>query len=248
MSEASAGPARGRSGVSSFNDPAGVREEYASERGLATRASVYRWSEGPDAASIAFAAVAEAAPRRVLDAGCGRGQLAERIARELRASVIGLDQSERMVELTRARGVDAVVADVQELPFVDAEFDCAVAAWMLYHVPDVERALAELARVLRPGGRLVAVTNGVAHMRELRELLGLDLLETPFSAENGAELLGRHFRSVERRDASGTVLFPDRDSAQTYVDATRSMRGSTLPAFEGPLRVTRAPYVFVAEA
>jgi hypothetical protein len=81
----------------------------------------------------------------------------------------------------------------------------------------------------------------------LRELLGLEPLETPFSAENGEALLRRRFRTVERRDATGTVLFPDRDSAQTYVDATSSMRGRALPALDGPLRVTRAPYVFVAE-
>ena len=44
-----------------------------------------------------------------------------------------------MVELARARGVDARVGDVQELPFADGAFDCVVAAWMLYHVPDLDR-------------------------------------------------------------------------------------------------------------
>ena len=44
-----------------------------------------------------------------------------------------------MVELARARGVDARVGDVQALPFEDESFDAALAAWMLYHVPDVER-------------------------------------------------------------------------------------------------------------
>ena len=48
----------------------------------------------------------------------------------------------------QARGVHAVIGDVQELPFPDADFDCAVAAWMLYHVPDLDRGIAELARVL----------------------------------------------------------------------------------------------------
>lgn len=230
-----------------LDDPEQVREEYANEQGLEARASVYRWSDGPDAPAMAFDAVAEVSPRRVLDAGCGRGQLAERIARELGAVVIGVDQSERMVQLTRARGVEAVVGDVRELPFADGEFDCVVAAWMLYHVSGVDRALAELARVLRPGGRLVAVTNGIAHMRELRTLVGAEPVVSAFSAENGEELLRRRFRSVERRDATGAVLFPDRASAQGYVDAARSMRGRVVPPLDGPLRVTRAPYVFVAE-
>ena len=64
-----------------------------------------------------------------------------------------------MVELTCSRGVEALVGDVQALPFDDGSFDAAVAAWMLYHVPDVDRPIAELAPVSRPGGRLVAVTN-----------------------------------------------------------------------------------------
>ena len=72
-----------------------------------------------------------------------------------------------MVELTRERGVDARVADAMDLPFEDASFDAVVAMWMLYHVPDLDVALAEVRRVLRPGGLFVAVTNGDAHMAGL---------------------------------------------------------------------------------
>ena len=212
-----------------LDDPQHVRAEYANEQGLEARASIYRWSDGPDAPSMALEAVAEVSPRRVLDVGCGRGQLAERIGRELGSAVIGVDQSDRMVQLTRARGVEAVVGDVLELPFLDGEFDCVVAAWMLYHVSDVDRALSEIARVLRPGGRLVAVTNGIAHMRELYELLGAEHAESTFSAENAEPQLRRCFRTVERRDATGSVVFPDRGAAQAYVDATFSLAGSALP-------------------
>ena len=72
------------------------------------------------------------------------------------------------MELTAARGVEARVADVQDLPFADDSFDVVAAMWMLYHVPDLDRGLAEVRRVLRPGGRLVAVTNGDGHTAELR--------------------------------------------------------------------------------
>src|SRR6266581_1282352 len=94
----------------------------------------------------------------------------DRLRNELGVTVIGVDQSERMVELQRSKGIDARVGDVQKLPFADGEFDVALAAWMLYHVPDLDRGLAELARVLRPGGRLVAVTNAEDHLRELWDL------------------------------------------------------------------------------
>jgi SAM-dependent methyltransferase len=151
-----------------------------------------------------------------------------------------------MVELARARGVDARVGDAQELPFEDESFDCALAAWMLYHVPEPERAVAELARVLRPGGRLVAVTNGRKHLQELRDLLGSSP-DSAFDDENGPPVLARHFSHVEERDASGWIAFPDREALESYVKATRTLWSADLPAdFDGPLRVRRAPVVYVA--
>jgi SAM-dependent methyltransferase len=231
------------------NDPDVVRAEYASESGLLGRRAAYRYGRGPDAPSLAFDAVAEVAPRRVLEVGSGPGELAVRIREELGAEVVAIDSSERMVELARERGVDARVGDVQELPFADGEFDCAVAAWMLYHVPDVDRAVGELVRVLKPGGRLVAVTNGVDHLYELRELIGMEpLIETPFDGTNGPPLLRRHLAHVEERDASGTIEFPDRDAVAAYVEASAGLHEGhrTVPPFEGGLVVRRTPVVLVA--
>lgn len=233
----------------SLNDPQAVRAEYATEKGLAGRASAYRWADGTDPHDVVWTAIAEVEPKRALEVGCGRGELAERIERELGAEIVAVDQSERMVELARARGVEALLGDVQDLPFDDGEFDVAVAAWMLYHVPDLDRGLAELARVLRGGGRLVAVTNSGAHVRELYELLAVARPPLSFAAENAGELLRRHFSRVESRAALGTIDFPNREAAQAYVDATVTLRGEgrQLPPLDGALRVTRAPYVFVAE-
>jgi SAM-dependent methyltransferase len=227
------------------NDPAVVAREYATERGLVGRRAAYRWAEGPDPRELVFQAVAETAPARILEVGPGTGELAGRLQAELGAAVVAVDISERMVELTRARGVEAIVADVQDLPFPDGSFDCAVAAWMLYHVPDVERGIAELARVLRPGGRLVAVANGADHWDGLRELVADVRGEMCFTAENAEELLRASFASVVRYDATGWIVFPDRAAAQEFVEATMTLQGE-LPHFEGPLRVRRSPYVLVA--
>jgi SAM-dependent methyltransferase len=233
-----------------LSDPGVVRREYADESGLSVRIAAQESATGPDPRQVALEAVAEVSPRRVLEVGPGRGELSERIARETGAEVVAVDQSERMVELTRARGVEAVVGDVQALPFLDGSFDCAVAAWMLYHVPNLDRALRELRRVLRPDGRLVAVTNSERTMPELWDLLGdAGLRAEGFSAESGQWPLLRHFTIVERRDVRGTVTFPDRDAAYRYVAASpvRSHLAERLPFFPGPLRASRHVVVFVCE-
>ncbi len=142
------------------------------------------------------------------------------------------------------------MGDVQKLPFDDGEFDAAVAAWMLYHVPDVDRAIAELYRVLRPGGRLVAVTNSVENLIELWSLVGEGpKTDYAFGRENGAEILGRRFAHVERLDADGEVTFPDWESARAHVAAspTRGHLADRLPRFDGPLVARRRVSVFVAD-
>jgi SAM-dependent methyltransferase len=232
-----------------LNDPALVREQYADEKDLAARKAIYSDAEGPDARELALQAVAEVAPAVVLEVGGGEGELAERIVRELGAEVVLLDQSERMVEISRNRGLDARVGDVQSLPFADESFDCTVAAWMLYHAADVGLAIAELARVTRPGGRLVAVTNGAGHLAELRELSGGAGWWTgmPFSRENGAEQLGKSFSAVEARHADGWVSIPDDELIWAYLRSmSRVSPPAELPPHELPFRVQRKPTVFVA--
>jgi SAM-dependent methyltransferase len=232
-----------------LDDPAHVRKQYATEANLAARKAAYATAEGPDAREALFEAVAEAAPRRVLEVGGGEGELAERVVRELGAELVGIDQSERMVEIQRGKGIDARVGDTCELPFADGEFEVAVAAWMLYHVADVERALTELARVLRPGGTLVAVTNSADHLRELTDLGGVTSLMagTEFRTENGAELLSRHFARVDRSDAYGWVTFDDAAMRAYAGSSERLAPLLELPPVEKPLRVRREPTIFVAE-
>jgi ubiquinone/menaquinone biosynthesis C-methylase UbiE len=130
-----------------LNDPQLVRRQYETEAGLAVRrGAVARFREGPDAVDAALLAAVEApAPRRVLEVGCGMGQFAERMLAELELDLVAVDQSPRMVELARERGVDARVGDAQELDFDDGRFECVVANWMLYHVDDLDLALAEFS-------------------------------------------------------------------------------------------------------
>ena len=198
------------------------------------------------------AAVAAAKPERVLEVGCGWGELAEWIGRDTGAEVVATDLSPHMVDLARERGVDARIADVQDLPFEDGEFDVAVAAWMLYHVPDLDRGVAELARVLRPGGRLVAVTNSRFHLLELRELVGSGPSTLKFSREDGEAILLAPVRArIAREDIDGAsrVRGPRARSRSTCEHRSRCRRSSrNLPAVvPEPFFARRANSIFVAE-
>jgi SAM-dependent methyltransferase len=234
-----------------FNDPEVVAREYASEeRLLARRVTFVDYVEGQNAEQLAFEALAEIEPRRVLEVGCGTGAFAERMLRELAADVLALDLSPRMVELARGRGVEALVGTAEVLPFRGEEFDCVVANWVLHHVPDLDGGLAEIARVLRPGWRFLAATFGEEDALELWELLGEPTVgQLEFSSENGEVQLRRRFERVERRDADGVIVFPDRRAVTTFLENV--LRGGelidNLPEFDGEFRARSRQSLFVAE-
>jgi len=95
--------------------------------------------------------------------------------------------------------------DAQYIAFKDAQFDFVTANHMLYHVPGIAKALSEVARVLKPGGMLMAATNGAHHMHALDHLLetfdpvyrGEHAMSSSFTLQNGAEQLEPYFEEVE---------------------------------------------------
>jgi ubiquinone/menaquinone biosynthesis C-methylase UbiE len=95
--------------------------------------------------------------RLTLDIGCGEGRLS-RDLKELGHRVVGIDQSEALIRAAREADPDGDyrVADAAELPFDDGEADLAIAFMSLMDMDDMPAALREIARVLVPGGRLVA--------------------------------------------------------------------------------------------
>jgi SAM-dependent methyltransferase len=213
-----------------FDDQAVVRVQYSTEANLQARKALWDGAEGTDPKEILWRTIEEWQPQRVLEVGGGEGELAERIQRELGARVSFVEFSPRMVDLARARGIDAQEGDVQHLPFADAAFDTVVAAWMLYHVPDLEAGLGEIARVLTKGGALIAVTNSVEHIAELRELLAYPpgAFTMAFNSENGEEHLLRHFSAVERFDTVVKATVREREKLVAYRNSV------SVPAAEVP--------------
>lgn len=94
--------------------------------------------------------------KRLLDLGCGEGGYCRALA-ERGADVVGVDGSPRLIEIAKERGgkIEYICANANDLKIDEKAFDVVLAAMSLMDVEDYEGSVAEIARVLRPGGRLV---------------------------------------------------------------------------------------------
>ncbi|MGH9387587.1 MAG: class I SAM-dependent methyltransferase [Vicinamibacterales bacterium] len=137
----------------------------------------------------------EQAGRRVLDAGCGKGRFA-RLVKDThpQALVCGLDLS---IEMLRGvpEGVERCAASMTALPFRDRSFDAAYATESLEHAVEIDTAVGELCRVVRPGGRIVIIDKNAEHWGRLKT----PEWETWFERGEIERLLRRDCRTVESR-------------------------------------------------
>ena len=181
-----------------------------------------------------FAQMAIAPGMRVLELGCGPGNLwlenLERVPEDV--EIVLSDFSEGMLGQAQAalakagphfvfKGIDA-----QEIPFPDDAFDVVIANHMLYHVPDRPKAFTEIRRVLKPGGRFYASTIGKTHMQELHDLMGRfdtslfswgKSAAAAFCLENGAEQLSAFFDQVTMRRYEDDLFVTDADMLLAYI-------------------------------
>jgi SAM-dependent methyltransferase len=232
--------------VASIDDPDLVAREYESlDRLSQRRLDRTGWLRGTDEISALLGAIAEVHPHRVLDAGSGAGEWAALITSP---EVVCVDQSGAAVAIARARGLQALQANIESLPFEDDSFDVVTCNWVLYHVRDLDRALRELVRVLRPGGRFVGGYNLPDHLEELWSVVEHRWPRGAFDGVTGVAALKKHFEFVERRDTTGDVMWENREALQAYLDAYQEMLGDLkAPNGQYPFRATRRSCVFVAE-
>ena len=150
-------------GLSVWRDSAGLDEKQAREH--AARLELRAGAESEIAARDEYVRLLGVAPgERVLDVGCGSGAVTRTLAQRVTPGgrAVGLDASTALLkvarELANKAGLGAIIefkdGDCRAIPFPDASFDAVVAATTLSHVPDPRRALAEMVRVTRPGGRV----------------------------------------------------------------------------------------------
>jgi trans-aconitate methyltransferase len=122
---------------------------------------------------------------RILDLGCGDGQLTAKIA-EAGADAVGVDASEAMVDSARKRGIDARVCNAEALPFV-SEFDAVFSNAALHWMRNQDAMLAGVKRALRPGGRFVAEMGGHGNIASIQVALAAVLMRHGLSREFNVE-------------------------------------------------------------
>lgn len=224
--------------IGSSNDEKAVKAQYASSSGLNTRISFHdRYSTnktGYGSWILSNYEIAEGA--NVLELGCGTASMwAEQDDLIARCGVLTLtDLSEVMLSAARGnigerKNVAYALADIQDIPFMDDSFDVVIANSMLYHVPDLEKGIREVRRVLKNPGVFYCATYGEHNFTDvLAKWFELDgEAFTPnhnFTMQNGKKILRSAFENVEARFYEDSLRTTNIDDLIDYLRSLVSLK------------------------
>ncbi|MBM6616708.1 class I SAM-dependent methyltransferase [Bacillus suaedaesalsae] len=214
----------------------------------------------------------------ILELGCGSGAFWVKNKQEIKASwnITLSDFSEGMLEnakrnIGRHPTIQYKQINIMDIPFMENSFDVVIANHMLYHVPDVQKALREVRRVLKPNGTFYTSTIGEKHMGELNTLLTefnprYNFLSaykhaTHFGLENGKEQLTNFFQSVHVKDFEGGLEITESEPLIQYIlsaskdyslseediNSIATYFNTILIQQNGKLYITKATGLFVAK-
>lgn len=255
----------------------GNDEQYGNSQKLAARARLN--SEYTVAEIGWFPWVAKQVPLKsassILDVGCGPGWFWAAIADELpeNLKLTLSDLSAGMVQEAVKRceplpfaSVAGQQADATALPFEDGSFDAVIAMHMLYHLPEPSKGIAEMHRVLKPGGFLAVTTNGAGNMRELYALttafgslpvdpagaaFGYDAAERVMQAQFGNVTMTQHPARLRVTDPEDVFLaltsYPPGDAAdEAQLDTFRDSISEAFQGNNGVLEVGKESGLFIS--
>lgn len=170
---------------------------------------------------------------KILELGCGTGQIWKDAELPAGVRLYLTDFSEGMLKEAKEnlRQKDHIfyeVVNIQSIPYKDASFDVVIANMMLYHVPDLDRALQEVRRVLKTGGLFYCATygeNGIpSWLQEVFKEYPADIqLNRNFTLQNGAACLEKYFKKVELRQYPDALNITETEDLLAYILSMDSM-------------------------
>jgi ubiquinone/menaquinone biosynthesis C-methylase UbiE len=217
-----------------------TQDQYKDARNLDARIAIHqKFSTNPQGWFnwIFDTLVKLPAESKILELGCGSAEMWKECANRIPAGwVITLtDLSDGMLDaawrnlVPLGRNFKFEQMDAQSIPYGDKTFDVVIANHMLYHVPDREKALIEIKRVLKDEGHLIATTVGNTHMQEMYQLLRRvntnprpDMFVNPFTLENGLEQLQNIFSQVKKSQYVDNLEVTEIDPLVAYIRSSIS--------------------------
>ncbi len=217
-----------------------IQEQYADSKNFAARVELnrkfgtnpYKWT------SWVFDQIKFPEGARILELGCGNALLWRsnllRIPND--SHIILSDFSERMLKdaMSVLNGsldkFQFKIINAEQIPYSDGLFDIVIANYMLYHIPDLEKALSEISRVLNTSGTFYAATFGLDYMKELTELVShyddnisfsLRPLARVFGLENGEKMLRKYFEDVKMMEYNDNLEVTEGEPLVNYVLSTK---------------------------
>ena len=223
--------------MSKINDVSVVKQQYATANNLGTRISIHdKYSTNKlGFGNWIFSNYRIDKGAKVLELGCGTGDMwkdKESVICTC-SKIILSDFSEGMVATTRDNigsydNIEYKVLDIQDIPYEDATFDIVIANMMLYHVPDIDKGLMEVRRVLKREGRFYCATYGehgiIEYLSKILSAYGVeDNINKNFTLQNGYEILSKIFSKVEKKEYIDSLAVTNIDDMVDYIYSLSSM-------------------------
>lgn len=235
-----------------FNDQS-VKNQYKTDKNLNTRTRLHEYNINKiDWDNWCFNQIKFPDNAKILELGCGDGSFWDKNRKSINTSwsITLSDFSDGMLDSAKKKlGQTNFLyrnIDVQNIPFIDKSFDIVVARHMLYHVPDIEKSLSEIKRVLVKDGIFYTTTNSHDTMNELHVLIekfdseiGLNNcgMGDKFNMEGGQILLKKYFKELKTEIFEEKLVVPIAEPIVSYVAST--IRGRTLLTYEKKMEFTR---------
>jgi len=214
-----------------------VKEQYKDDNNLATRIKLHakHSTNKQGLTPWLFEKYSFSCGNRILELGCGNGEQWKNHIQQLPVDCILVlsDISEGMVKnvwekYSTNKNLLVQNIDIQNIPFPDNCFDVIIANHMLYHVPDLQKSLSEVKRILKVGGKFYAATNGNGGMRlylhnafkQVNPESNFFTQKFSFNMQNGMEILRGYFDDVQKYDFEDSLSITETQDLIDWLKST----------------------------